>query len=171
MVLDFIKIILLIFLVIVVLIDIPKNKTLKDPYYQFVFACIILLILLAVDVGIGFILAIIMFIIYYKVYSKILKNNNDKDTNTNKSNKEINKNTYNQSIDNSKLDYMNKEHLIAAQTNIFDTKSYNTEVKGFKHGYNNEPVVSAQGLNLDKSNISGFDDKYYLSYNLNDYFN
>lgn len=168
MVLDFIKIILLILLVIVVLVDIPKNKILIDPYYQFVFACIILLILLAIDTSIGFILAIILLIIYYKLYTKLLKENTTNDS-KNINNNDINKNINNNQI--SKLDYMSDTHLLAAQTNIFDTTSYNTEVKGFKQGYNNEHVISAQGLDLDKANVPGYDNNYYLSYNLNDYFN
>lgn len=167
MILNFFRILSLILLVFIVLLDIPKYKFLKDPQYQFIIALIILIILLAIDTGIGFILGITILLVYYKVYSKILNekkqvNNIKSSTNDYKDNNSINKS--------SELEYISNQHLVSAQNNIFDTKQYNSEVKGFKKGYNNENVYGAQGLDFENNNVNGYDKKFYLDYSLNDYF-
>lgn len=168
--LDFIKIILLILLVIIIIIDIPIYNFLKSPQYQFLIALTILTILLFVDTGIGFIMAIIMFIIYFKVYTKII-NKNSKETMNNMVDKNNSKEDIqtNNMTTNNKL-YISQEHLIAAQNNIFDINSYNTEIKGFNKGHNNENVYSAQGFDIEKNYVAGFDENFYLNYNLDNYF-
>jgi hypothetical protein len=165
--LDFIKIILLILLVIIIIIDIPIYNFLKNPQYQFIIALTILTILLFVDTGIGFIMAIIMFIIYFKIYTKII-NKNTKETMDNMVDK--NKSDTNIIDINNKILYISPEHLIAAQNNIFDVNSYNTEIKGFEKGYNNENVYSAQGIDVEKNYVSGYDENFYLNNNLDNFF-
>ena len=166
---NYFRIISLIFLLIVIIVDIPFYPFLKDSNFQFIIALFILIILLAFDIGVGFILGVAMLIIYYKSYShflnKIMTNNKKKEKENNKeSNKDEINNVY-------KLAYISPEHLIAAQNNIFDIKSYKNEVKGFDHGYNNEKVYGAQGLDTENINLVGYDKNSIIDYNLNDFYN
>ena len=93
-------------------------------------------------------------------------------TNNKKKEKENNKESNKDEINNVyKLAYISPEHLIAAQNNIFDIKSYKNEVKGFDHGYNNEKVYGAQGLDTENINLVGYDKNSIIDYNLNDFYN
>lgn len=155
MVIDFLRIVSLIFLIVVTLVDIPINTKLTDPQVQFLIAFIILIVLLLVDVGTGFILAITIFIIYFKVYNKLfMKKKNNEEDNVNK----INNFNYSKT---SKLNYISPEILLSAQNNIVDVKSYNTEIKGITKGFNNENVYGAQGLDIDKNDYMGFEKNNY----------
>jgi Ca2+/Na+ antiporter len=174
---DFIKIILLLLLLITIIVDIPIYNFLKSSQYQFLIALIILSILLFVDTGMGFILAIIMFIIYFKIYTKIINKNSEENMdNKNNSDKNDNDTVAKENIDDKNITdknnilYISPQHLVAAQNNIFNIESYNTEVKGFQKGHNNENVYSAQGFDIEKNYVSGFDDKFYLNYNLDNFF-
>lgn len=157
MVIDFLRIISLLFLIIITIIDIPTYKGLKDPQYQFIIAFIIIFLLLVVDTGVGFILALSFLIIYFKIYNKyfinnILTNNKSEDKNNGNSN-------YSNSI--SKLNYVSPEHLLSVQNNIVDINNYNTEIKGFKKGYNNENVYGAQGIDIDNDDFKGYENNNY----------
>lgn len=161
MVIDFLRIISLIFLIVITIIDIPINKRLKDPQYQFIIAFCILFILLVIDTGVGFILALSFLIIYFKIYNKFfisnLLNNTNKSGDTNKLG-----DTNNNII--TKLNYVSPEHLLSAQNNIIDIDNYNTEIKGFKKGYNNENVYGAQGIDIDKNDFKGYEGMNYQSF-------
>jgi len=164
MIINFLRIISLLFLIFITLIDIPINKRLKDPQWQFIIAFIIILILLLVDTGIGFILALAFLIIYFKIYNKYFLSNllNGISTSTNSANDSNNSNSKDCNINNLiKLNYISPEHLLSAQNNIVDIKNYNTEVKGFEKGYNNENVYGAQGTDIDKNNFKGYEKTDY----------
>ena len=160
MVIDFLRIISLLFLIIITIIDIPTYKGLKDPQYQFIIAFIIIFLLLVVDTGVGFILALSILIIYFKIYNKYFIDNiltNNKSENKNSGN--LNNSNYSNSI--SKLNYVSPEHLLSVQNNIVDIDNYNTEIKGFKKGYNNENVYGAQGIDIDNNDFKGYENNKY----------
>jgi hypothetical protein len=168
MIINFLRIISLLFLIFVTLIDIPMNKNLKDPQWQFVIAFIIILILLLIDTGIGFILALAFLIIYFKIYNKYFLSNlmNGGNNNTNSGNENNGSsgkgNSKDANINNLiKLNYISPEHLLSAQNNIVDVNSYNTEIKGFEKGFNNEKVYGAQGIDIDKNNFKGYEKTDY----------
>lgn len=163
MIINFFRIISLLFLIFITLIDIPINKRLKDPQWQFIIAFIIILILLLVDTGIGFILALAFLIIYFKIYNKyFLRNLLNDVNNSSNDNGGDNRNSKDCNINNLiKLNYISPEHLLSAQNNIVDIKNYNTEVKGFEKGYNNENVYGAQGTDIDKNNFKGYEKTDY----------
>jgi hypothetical protein len=62
-----------------------------------------------------------------------------------------------------KTKYVSDEHLFAAQNNIVDFKSYNQEIKGMNcNGFNSKKVYSAQGLDSDKINYTGYEESNNL---------
>lgn len=163
MVIDFLRIISLLFLIIITIIDIPMYKGLKDPQYQFIIAFIIIFILLVIDTGIGFILALAFLIIYFKIYNKYFISNI---MNNNSENKNNDTNTLFTSNNNivSKINYVSPEHLLSVQNNIVDINNYNTEVKGFKKGYNDENVYGAQGIDIDNDDYKGYENNKYQTF-------
>jgi hypothetical protein len=165
MIINFFRIISLLFLIFVTLIDIPINKRLKDPQWQFIIAFIIILILLLIDTGIGFILALAFLIIYFKIYNKYFLRNilsNGSNTTNSGNNDSNGSNSKDANINNLiKLNYISPEHLLSAQNNIVDINNYNTEVKGFEKGYNNENVYGAQGTDIDKNIFKGYEKTDY----------
>jgi hypothetical protein len=58
-----------------------------------------------------------------------------------------------------KTKYISDEHLFAAQNNIVDFKSYNQEIKGMNcNGFNSKKIYSAQGLDSDNVNYTGYEE-------------
>ncbi len=148
--------------------DFPFYENLKDTTVQLLLALIVIGCVL-LDTTFGFIMGLVLIVIYYEIYKKIIiqkkeidtyKNNIEKTQENNQNTFQIeNTNTYNQNINNNpcELSYLSNEHLIAAQNNIFDTNNFKLEIKGINTGYNNEKVYGAQGLDNENINQPGFD--------------
>ena len=148
--------------------DFPFYENLKDTTIQLLLALIVIGCIL-LDTTFGFIMGLVLIVIYYEIYKKIIiqkkeidtyKNNIEKTQENNQNTIQVeNTNTYNQNINNNscELSYLSNEHLIAAQNNIFDTNNFKLEIKGINTGYNNEKVYGAQGLDNENINQPGFD--------------
>lgn len=146
---------ILLFILILIMDDFPFYKKMKQPYVQLVLA-IFTVMLLLLDPILGFIISMVLMLIYYEIYKKIkmIKENESSSLETKKE-QGVAKPVM--------LDYLTNEHLIAAQNNIVKEENYNTEVKGLSKGFNNEGMYSAQGIDKENLNKAGYDytDKYF----------
>lgn len=166
---------ILLMIIIIIMDDFPFYSKLKNPSTQ-LFLGIFVITAIYYDTTLGFILGLVLMLIYYEIYNKIKKSiptsqykiehYTRPETNTIQSSEQPDTlgqpdvsdtpkiNTKNGIM---QLNYISDEHLIAAQNNIFDPENYATEVKGIEKGYNDESVYGAQGLDSDKVNVRGYD--------------
>jgi hypothetical protein len=133
-----------IFLLIIIIImdDFPFYAKMKDAGTQ-LFLALIVLAMIFYDVTFGFIMGLVLMLIYYEIYKKIIIQHE--------------KEQYNQSniqrsveggIGPTKIDFISESHLLQAQNNVWDVNNFNTEVKGIDG-------LGAQGLSIgyDSSDI------------------
>jgi hypothetical protein len=154
---------------IILLPDVNYSKFFKNSTVQLYLAFIVLIILVLFDNIIGFFLGICLLMLYFKLYSKELKNTSSSiDKKLHEcpcENKEKigDFNTYIPKTDhinneiimekNVLIPFVSEEHLIAAQNNIIDVNNYNMEVLGIQKGY------GSQGLNNEHLHLLGYDVK------------
>lgn len=161
----------LLLIIVALMDDFPVYNKMKDPTSQLVFAFVVVSCVYY-DTTFGFILGLVLMLVYYEIYRKIkitineVKNQDPMDLKVEKINSEqrsipIESKPTNNVV---KLDYISKEHLIAAQNNVFDTNNYTSEVKGIERGFNNESVYGAQGLDFDRLNFVGYSREEYASF-------
>lgn len=174
-----------VFLMIVIIImdEFPFYDKMRDPSAQ-LFLAILVMCAIYYDTVLGFILGLVLMLIYYEIYKKVkhLKSQNLEEHYTKLDEQTIPYHTpvvvpahdapvaseaSPPMIDTKngiiQLNYISEEHLLAAQNNIFDSQNYKMEVKGMEKGFNNEPVYGAQGLDSDNVNVHGYDDDDKLS--------
>lgn len=141
---ELLQIIAVILLLYVIIIDV-SDKRVKDPIYQLIVAIIIMFIFIVIDPFAGFILALVMFIVYYKTFIQppLHKKNNFENTNENINWKANNDIHY--------TDYLNSKHLDIIQDNIWDKNNFNQEVVGINDGFieTNTPIYGIQGMNIE----------------------
>ena len=139
-----------VFLLILIIImdDFPFYHKLKDPTIQ-LFLGLIVLVLIFYDTTFGFIMALVMMLIYYEIYKKIISDH-EKDILLieRESSTPVNNNYKGERVCTAKMDYISEAHLLAAQNNIYNVQNFNTEIVGLQH------AVGAQGLDkgYDNSN-------------------
>jgi len=145
----------LLLLLVAIADDFPFYKKMKNTITQLVIG-MILIGLIFYDSVFGFIMGLVLMLIYYEIYKKIkkIKENESSSSQTKKEQNDAKP---------IMLDYLTNEHLIAAQNNIVKEENYNTEVKGVLKGFNNEGMYSAQGIDKENLNKAGYDytDKYF----------
>jgi hypothetical protein len=134
---EFLRIVALILLIIIVAMDdFPFYQKMKDSLTQLILA-VIIIIFIFYDVTFGFIMGIVLLLIYYEIYSKIIK---------------IHQSKYDTDIENenitqknkcvSEMEYISNSHLLSAQNNIVNVDNFNSMIQGINGGY------SVQGLNM-----------------------
>lgn len=185
---DSFRILAIIIMFIVMLLDkIPFSNMFKNSVMQIYLAVFCIFILMVFDNITGFILTLSLLIIYFRVYTiemKKIENMKEQkdvdkepqpvdkkvctsgkcslevDAQHEQSNiaKKANK-VNNFAIDPSGFQpYITQEHLIAAQTNIFDGNVFFNEVGNISNEYNfARPLYKAQGLNNDNLHLEGYD--------------
>jgi hypothetical protein len=107
------------------------------------------LVLIFYDTTFGFIMGLVMMLIYYEIYKKIISDHEkelelkDKTSTTPINN--INKNNR---VCMTKMDYISDAHLLAAQNNVYNIQNFDTEIVGLQN------AIGAQGLDkgYDSSN-------------------
>jgi hypothetical protein len=131
------KIVSLVILLISALIDVKYVQFIINPDVQLIFGTIIIAIIVFFDAWAGLLLAIAVFILYLRVYSKKYGINM----------REIitGKKTGNYPMETLVDAYITPKNLEDAQTNIVSDSAYNKEIKGIKGVYD-EPVYGAQGI-------------------------
>lgn len=140
---------ILLLFVIIISDDFIFYEKLKNQSTQF-FIAIFVILCIFYDATFGFLIGLVVMLIYYEIYKKLkIKINNDKTIIIDEENEK--------QIKTVKLAYITEEHLKSAQNNIFDENNMNKEVKGLEHGFNNEGIYGAQGLDQQKLNVSGYD--------------
>jgi len=180
---DSFRILAIVIMFIVMLLDkIPYSNMFKNPVIQIYLSVFCVMILMVFDNITGFILTLSLLVIYFRVYSIEIKNiekmkeNNDivdetmpttnekvctddKCTLDTPAPKKIVESVNNFAIDPSGFQpYITKEHLIAAQTNIFDENAYNNEIGDISKEFNfARPLYKSQGLNVDNVHLEGYD--------------
>jgi hypothetical protein len=151
-------------LLIIVMDDFPFYEKMKDMTTQLFLALFVIGCLLY-DTTFGFIMGLVLIVIYYEIYKKIIikKKEIEKYQEENIS-KEIESNTIKNQIISSnnylkkcEIEYISPEHLLAAQNNIFDINNLKTEIKGIQKGFNNEKVYGVQGMDTEQINHQGYD--------------
>lgn len=174
-------------IVIIIMGDFPFYDKMRDPSTQ-LFLGILVICTIYYDTVLGFIMGLVLMLIYYEIYKKVkILKSQDKIVGVESGKKiehytKLDEETYPRAPPASKsppgsnpdtptmpvvatkngvmqLNYISEEHLLAAQNNIFDAKNYSSEVKGMEKGYNNEPVYGAQGLDSDNVNVHGYDEE------------
>lgn len=143
----------LLLLIVAIADDFPFYSKMKDAKTQFVLAIITIGFILF-DTIFGFIMGLVLMLIYYEIYKKIKKIKKSSGDNTVNNEKKINP---------IMMDYITNEHLVSAQNNVVTENNYNTEVKGLLKGFNNEGMYSAQGIDKENLSKAGYDynDKYF----------
>ena len=158
----------LLLIIVAIMDDFPVYNKMKDPTSQLVFAFIVVSCIYY-DTTFGFILGLVLMLVYYEIYKKISVTVNDverhdpmdmKVEKVNNDQTSISKESK-ASCNSVQLDYISKEHLLAAQNNVFDANNYTSEVKGLERGFNNESVYGAQGLDFDHLNFVGYSREDY----------
>lgn len=152
---DFLRIFAFILLLIVIIADdFPFYDKMKSSITQ-LFLAIVIILMIFYDPLFGFIMGLVIMLIYYEIYKKIKKIKSvkvDEPGNVEESPRMM-------------MDYITDEHLHSAQNNIVDVDNLNTEVKGLQNGFNNEGLYGAQGIDKQKLNFGGYDqDDKYFSY-------
>jgi len=161
----------LLLLIIIIMDDFPFYEKMKDTATQ-LFLAIFIIAFVYYDTTFGFIMGLVLILIYYEIYKKIImrhekmvKESHEKYEDRQRD--EVTPSSISQSSHNyiplneipSQLNYISQEHLLAAQNNVFDIDNYKTEVKGIKHGFNNEKVYGVQGLDSDHVNYIGYNNE------------
>ena len=150
----------LLLIIIAIMDDFPVYNKMKDVTTQLLLA-VVVISCIYFDTTFGFILGLVLMLIYYEIYKKIKVAVDDIEIAKvigpyNESSTSTIPEASNASCSIIKLDYISKEHLLAVQNNIFDTNNYTSEVKGVDKGFNNEDVYGAQGLDIDHLNYIGY---------------
>jgi hypothetical protein len=157
--------------------DIPYVRFFKNSMIQLYLAISAILILILLDNVTGFILALSLLVLYFKIYNTELKHK--KNTDDLSSVKKENENrcvldkkgdcvteAYENHLKNDQmsstnhvtlLPYVSEEHLLAAQNNIIDVNNYNNEILGIEKGLYNENVYGSQGFDNNNVHMRGFD--------------
>jgi hypothetical protein len=139
-----------VFLLILIIImdDFPFYYKLKDPTIQ-LFLGLIVLALIFYDTTFGFIMGLVMMLIYYEIYKKIISDHERELELKEKESTTPPKNIYKSNrVCTTKMDYISDAHLLAAQNNVYDVQNFNTEIVGLQN------AIGAQGLDkgYDNSN-------------------
>lgn len=158
---------ILLFILILIMDDFPFYKKMKQPYVQLVLA-IFTVMLLLLDPILGFIISMVLMLIYYEIYKKIdikkgiIKKNNENDKYMLNP---LKKNSYEYFTEKDivkkdiiELDYITEKHLDDAQNNVIDSSIYNNEL-------DNEKVdidYGIQGLKIGDENITGYNSNEYI---------
>lgn len=132
-------------LIIIIMDDFPFYKKMKDPTTQ-MFLALTVLAFIYYDATFGFIMGLVLLLIYYEIYKKIIYSHEIKETRYDSND---NTHTLEEYRELDKIDYITDAHLLAAQNNIFDVANFHTGISGVSG-------IGAQGLDM------GFDkdDKY-----------
>jgi hypothetical protein len=174
---------ILLLLIIIVMDDFPFYNKMKDATTQ-LFLALFVICCIYYDTTFGFILGLVLMVIYYEIYKKIKKqivsttaprnpdapvieNMTDAQDMNSVSDDTLNslessKKAYQSCGQDIKLNYISEEHLLAAQNNIWDSENYAKEIKGIDKGFNNEEVYGAQGLDYKKVNHVGYSENEYF---------
>jgi len=149
---------IVIFLLIIVIDKYPYDILIKNTNIQFIIALFCITVLLLIDNITGFILILAVLVLYFKLFNKILINNNKPYTlYENDPNNNIYESIY------EKVDYTTDKNLIDAQNNIVDFENYNSEIKIIES--KEKMLYSTQGL--DAGNVKGYNkDELLLESNL-----
>lgn len=142
-------------LIIIIMDDFPFYNKLKDPSTQ-LFLAVIILACIYYDTTFGFIMGLVLLLIYYEIYKKIIiSHENTVTENMTETSADLppNKAHLRQPM---KLDYISEAHLLAAQNNIFDMENMNTEITAVGFANDADVVYGAQGLGAGYDK----DDKY-----------
>lgn len=140
---------ILLLFVIIISDDFMFYEKLKNQATQF-FIAIFVILCVFYDATFGFLMGLIVMLIYYEIYKKLkIRKNEEKAI--------VIDNENPKKINSVKLAYITEEHLKSAQNNIFDENNMGKEVKGLEHGFNNEGIYGAQGLDQQKLNVAGYD--------------
>lgn len=157
------RFIAVIFLIIIIIMnDFPFYEKMKDNATQ-LFLAIMIVAFIFYDTTFGFIMGLVLLLIYYEIYKKIIMKHEIqvKENMEAKVNKPLQESSHlytdaSGSYIPDQLNYLSEEHLLAAQNNVFDIDNFKTEVRGIEHGFNNEKVYGAQGLNSEDVNFMGY---------------
>lgn len=158
---------ILLFILILIMDDFPFYKKMKQPYVQLVLA-IFTVMLLLLDPILGFIISMVLMLIYYEIYKKIdikkgiIKKNNENDKYMLNP---LKKNSYEYFTEKDivkkdiiELDYITEKHLDDAQNNVIDSSIYNNELDNEKVDIN----YGIQGLKIGDENITGYNSNEYI---------
>lgn len=140
----------LLLFVFIIADDFPFYEKMKNSVLQ-LFLATIVIGLIFYDPTFGFLMGLVLMLIYYEIYKKVKQI-------TVKKKQPYNEPATEQVAQPDVLEYITDEHLKSAQNNIFDAKNYDTEIVGVQYGFNNEELYGAQGLNKKRSNLIGYDE-------------
>jgi Ca2+/Na+ antiporter len=150
MILNIVRLFLIFLLIIIFNLNIKIPIFFKFYNNQLALAIIVIFIIVIVDHISGFILGIILLVIYYKFYINNIK---QKEKEKEKE-KFINKEETKPKV--IKKPYISEELLKSAQDNIFSEENYKTEIIGFE---SDKKVYGIQGLDIQKNDYMGYDCK------------
>lgn len=129
MYIQFLRTAFLLLLIFVAVIDLKYLDFALAKEWQYIIAVSVLFTLLFVDSVTGFIFAVILAILYVRIYDVKIFSTRPKYT----------------VFDEKALEFITPEHLAAAQSNVVSATTYDKEYVGIKGVYG-EDVYGAQGL-------------------------
>ena len=159
---------ILLFILILIMDDFPFYKKMKEPYVQLILA-IFTVFLLILDGPLGFIISMILMLIYFEIYKKIDKKNTNINNITVDDKYMLNPLKTNKLYENFseiekikkdviELDYITEKHLEDAQNNIINSSIYDNELDK-----ENDIYYGAQGLKFgNNDNITGYNSNEYI---------
>lgn len=136
---------IILLLIIIVMDDFPFYNKLKDQSVQLMLG-VLVLACIYFDTTFGFIMGLVLLVIYYEIYKKIIL------THEKQLQEELSVQQPKESFQiPATVDYISDNHLLAAQNNVFDVSNFENEIK-YVDGYGAQGI----GLGYDK------DDSYYI---------
>jgi hypothetical protein len=141
-------------LIIIIMDDFPFYAKMKDSGTQ-LFLALVVLGIIFYDVTLGFIMGLVLMLIYYEIYKKIILQHEKEQQNTSIERQAIKSGSKIGSNGGScngptKIDFISEAHLLAAQNNIWDVNNFDTEIKsvdgsgaqGLDIGYDSADIYS-----------------------------
>lgn len=129
-------------IVIIIMDDFPFYTKMKDPGTQ-MFLALIILAMIFYDVTFGFIMGLVLMLIYYEIYKKIILQHEKEQYDSSVAA------ATNNSVTTTKIDFISESQLLQLQNNVWDVNNFNTEIKSIEG-------LGAQGLNMGYDSLDTY---------------
>lgn len=139
---------IILLLIIIVMDDFPFYDKMKNKDTQ-LFVALLLVACIYYDTTFGFIMALVVMLIYYEIYKNVKKNTYVA--------KEAKPDAFtNEAKHSDAYDYISDEHLVMVQNNVFDSANMSMEVKP-DHGIGDDTKAMYGTQGMIAGGLRGYD--------------